>query len=114
MIDIHASLKQLATLRDERAQTAAALDEQIASLQQERDRLTKDINMDIKAVESEIREAVLGLGHTVKDDVLMAVWNKGRIKWDTKGLDGYAVANPEVGAFRSVGEPSVTIREVRR
>ena len=66
----------------------------------------------INSLTADIKDKVIKNGTTVKGTLLMAVWNKGRISWDTKGLDGYAVAHPEMSAFRSVGEPSVTIRSV--
>lgn len=61
---------------------------------------------------AEIKEDVIKSGTTVKGKYLMAVWNKGRISWDTKGLDGYAVAHPEMSAFRKEGDPSVTLRKI--
>ncbi len=42
----------------------------------------------------------------------MAIYSKGRMSWDGKRLDGYATAHPEILAFRSEGQPSVSIREV--
>lgn len=41
---------------------------------------------------------------------MMAVWSKGRVTWDGKGLGGYMVAHPEIEAFRREGKPSVSIR----
>lgn len=60
---------------------------------------------------NQIKNEVIAAGSTIKGSNLMAVWNKGRVSWDTKGLDGYAVAHPEMSAFRSVGSPTVTIRK---
>lgn len=59
----------------------------------------------------EIKNAVLLSGKTAKTDYLMAVYNKGRDTWDGKGLDGYAVAHPEIRAFKTTGSPTVVIRE---
>jgi len=64
----------------------------------------------IAALEAEIKDAVVNQGATVKGEFLMAVYNKARASWDTKGLDGFAVAHPEIRAFQSFGKPSVTIR----
>jgi hypothetical protein len=66
----------------------------------------------INNLTAEIKDDVLKGNSTVKGNYLMAVWNKGRISWDTKGLDGFAIAHPEMAAFRKEGEPSVTIRKV--
>jgi hypothetical protein len=62
------------------------------------------------SIETNIRQQVLALGNTAKGARLMAVYNKGRTSWDTKGLDGFAAAHPEMERFRKTGEPSVTIR----
>ena len=68
------------------------------------------IDAGISALESEVKAAVIQAGATVKGAHLQAVYTKGRVSWDTKGLDGYLVAHPEMAAFRKEGAPSVTIR----
>lgn len=62
--------------------------------------------------EAAIKAAVLTQGQSVRGARLLAVFNKGRTSWDTKRLDGYAVAHPEIAAFRSVNAPTVTIRSI--
>jgi hypothetical protein len=84
----------------------AALDE----IEAEFGQMSEGANGNIAALEAEIKEAVTAHGETVKSEFLMAVYNKPRVSWDTKGLDGYAVAHPEVKAFQSFGKPSVSIR----
>ena len=74
---------------------------------QQADAIMKTINV----IESEVKLAVVTHGTTVKGQRFMAVYNKGRVSWDTKGLDGYAVAHPEIEIFRKQGEPSVSIRK---
>ena len=59
---------------------------------------------------AQIREQVLELGATVSGDFHQAIFTKGRVSWDTKALDGYAAAHPEVATFRKEGQPSVSIR----
>ncbi len=59
-----------------------------------------------------VKTYVLIFGATVKGAGLMAIYSKGRMSWDDKRLDGYATAHPEILAFRSEGQPSVSIREV--
>jgi len=61
---------------------------------------------------AEIKDEVVKAGQTIKGSCLMAVFAKGRVSWDTKSLDGYVVAHPEVEQFRKVGEPSVSIRKI--
>lgn len=67
----------------------------------------------IAALEAEVKQAVIQNGESVKATFLHAVWMKGRTSWDTKSLDGFAAAHPEILAFRKEGEPTVSIRAVR-
>lgn len=71
------------------------------------------LDADLARLETEIRAEVLATGTTAKGSSLICTWNKPRVSWDTKGLDGYAVAHPELNAFRKEGEPSTTIKAVR-
>jgi len=63
-------------------------------------------------LETSVRDEVVELGQSVKGIALQAVFMNGRISWDTKGLDGYIVAHPELEQFRKQGNPSVSIRKV--
>lgn len=85
---------QLKALADEYEPMFAVADEQIA-------RLTE-----------EVKAAVIAAGESVKGERLQAVWVKGRTSWDTKAIEGYSAAHPEIERFKKVGEPSVTIRTV--
>lgn len=53
---------------------------------------------------------VIAHGASVKGKRMQAVFTKGRITWDAKALDGYAINHPELFAFRAEGEPSVRLR----
>lgn len=64
-------------------------------------------------METTVKELVLNAGVTVKGERLQAVYAKGRVSWDAKGLEGYATAVPEIIRFRTEGAPSVSIREVK-
>lgn len=57
-----------------------------------------------------IKAAVTEHGASVKGSRAKAVFTKGRVTWDAKALDGYALRVPELFAFRSEGKPSVSIR----
>ena len=70
------------------------------------------IGNEIAALESAVKTAVLADGATVKGGALQAVFAKGRVTWDTKSLDGYCKAHPELEEFRKVGDPSVSIRKI--
>lgn len=64
-------------------------------------------------METTVKELVLNAGATVKGERIQAVYAKGRVSWDAKGLEGYAAAVPEILRFRTEGAPSVSIREVK-
>jgi hypothetical protein len=74
---------------------------------------SETIEQAIAALTDEIKRDVLAHGESMKGEHLQAVFVKGRTTWDGKRLEGYAAAHTEILAFRTVGEPSVTIRGVR-
>lgn len=106
------------------APAVAALEAQIAALEssilpaltvveeQYEDRLN-GMDIAVNAAETNVRIAVLVVAKSVKGTHLHAVYTQGRTSWDSRGLDGYAVAYPEVLKFRSIGEPSVSIRAAK-
>lgn len=70
-----------------------------------------DVNTRIGQVSGAVKTAVVTYGKTVSGDHLQAVYVKGRVTWDTKAIDGYAMNHPELFTFRKEGEPSVSIRK---
>ena len=62
-------------------------------------------------LEAEIKAEVLEAGRSVKGTYHSFVWSKPRVSWDTKALDGYAAAHPEIQQFRVEGSPSVSVRK---
>lgn len=90
-----------------------------AEIKQQIDEIEVEFMEDFEAIAESIKEAtalvkdaVLEGGETVKGEHLQAVWMKGRNKWNTEGLKGYAVENPNVLKFFTPGNPSVSIRKV--
>jgi hypothetical protein len=72
----------------------------------------KAASANIEELEASIKTAALAHGESVRGAGFQAVWNKGRLTWDSKGLNAYADEHPEVLQFRKEGEPSITIRKV--
>jgi len=66
----------------------------------------------ISELEVEIKEMVIVHGESVKGEHMMVSFNKGRASWDGKGLDGYAVAHPEILQFKKIGNPYGSIKNV--
>lgn len=71
------------------------------------------VNANLEKLQDEIEADVLAAGASVKGTHLQAIWMKGRVSWDTKALDGYAAAHPEIAPFRKEGQPTVSIRLVK-
>ena len=86
---------------------------QLAEIEAERAETMKSVAAGIETLREQIKAAVIANGSTVKGSMFQAVYVKGRDSWDTKALDGYAAAHPEIIQFRSTGNPSVTIRSVK-
>jgi hypothetical protein len=70
------------------------------------------VDQNIVDLETEIKRDVLASGATVRSTFLRAVWNKGRVTWDTKGMDDYAIFHPEILRYRKQGQPFVSITRV--
>lgn len=83
---------------------------QLAEIDAECQTTIGSLNDGMTQLEAEIKAEVIQAGASVKGANLQAVYNKGRVTWDTKALDGYAAGHPEIMPFRKVGDPSVSIR----
>lgn len=84
--------------------------EKIAEIEAEFSGRMNAVSDNISSLESDIKTAVVTLGNSVKGNDIQAVYVKGRISWDPKSLDGYAVGHPEILHFRKEGDPSVSLR----
>jgi hypothetical protein len=67
----------------------------------------------MEGLEGEIRAAVLEAGETLESDHLKAVWNKGRVTWNSRLLEGYAMAHPDILQARKEGAPTVSFRIIK-
>jgi hypothetical protein len=67
----------------------------------------------IEHLSEAVKRLVISQGRTVRGRYLQAVWHKPRVTWETKALDGYAAAHPEIKKFRKQGQPSVSIRYLK-
>lgn len=84
----------------------------IADIEAEFALKTAVVDEDISRVENEVKEFALSEMSTLKGSHLQAVYAKGRVTWDTKTLDGLAIAMPEICVARKTGAPSVSIRKI--
>ena len=113
LMDTKEMLDQLAELRTGRDLMETPYRMKMAELNAEMVDKTDEISTEIAELEAKIKAVVLNAGATVKSQYLQAVYSKPRVSWDTRALDGYAKANPDVLAFRKTGKSSVSIRTVK-
>lgn len=73
---------------------------------------TEAINTTADELEKQIKDYVKRLGETAKGDHVMAVFNRGRISWDNRKLEGMMSLIPQLAEARKEGEPSVSIRRM--
>lgn len=72
----------------------------------------EELRCEADLLEAQVRKVALSESRSIKGKLGQVVYAKGRVSYDVKSLDAYAVANPQVLAFRKEGEPSVSIRAV--
>jgi len=82
----------------------------LAEIDEEIDPIIEKVNSRNQELIKLIKAEVIAAGQTISGDHHQAVYSKARVSWDTKGLDGYAVAHPEILVFRSEGNPSVSLK----
>lgn len=87
------------------------IEEKLAEIDAEFYPKVEEILQQKSTLEAEIKQEVLQAGRTVKGTYHAFVWSKPRVSWDTKALDGYAAAHPEIAQFRTEGSPSVSVRK---
>lgn len=123
-MDILAELDHFADLRDQQAilnlkrnelrdVVLAPITLQLAEIDAEMAPMFENVGTALQDTELRVKSFTLEAGASIKGDRLMVVYAKGRTSWDGKRLDGYATAHPEITAFRTVGDPSVSIRNVK-
>ena len=86
--------------------------EKLAEIDAEFDPKAEQISQQKSMLEAEIKQEILNAGRTIKGTFHSFVWSKPRVSWDTKALDGYATAHPEIAQFRSEGAATVSVRKV--
>jgi len=82
----------------------------IDTIEQEYAAQAAELNRAIGELKSELTPLIVAIGATVKADGIQAIYSKPRVTWDTKALDGFAAAHPEIEKFRKIGNPSVSFR----
>ena len=83
---------------------------QLENIDREIDPIIEQFNTRAAELADLIKAEVIAAGETISGEHHQAVYSKPRVSWDSKGLEGYAVAHPEILVFRSEGNPSVSLR----
>jgi hypothetical protein len=82
----------------------------LENIDREIDPIIEQFNARAAELAELIKAEVIAAGETVSGDHHQAVYAKGRTSWDSKALEGYAAAHPEILVFRTEGKPSVSLR----
>ena len=85
----------------------AEIQEQVASVHAEFATQRAGAEANAKELKAEITKAIIAQGKSEKGLRLQCQYVAGRVTWDAKGVEGYALAHPELFAYKHEGEPSV-------
>ena len=96
-----------------KAEILATVQAELEALDAEYQPLLDSAGERAAALEAEVRREVIAYGASVKGSRLRAVYNRGRVSWDTPALDRYAEDHPELAGFRRQGEPFVSLTAVK-
>jgi hypothetical protein len=99
--------------QNKRAEILKHVQGALDSLDAEFEPLLKANSEAIQRLEAEIKNDVLRHGSSIYSEQLYAVYSR-RLSWDSKGLSHYAETHPELLQYRRQGDPTVSIRIVRR
>lgn len=100
--ELNAKLDLLAGLMTAVEEKKAAFEESIKN--------TTEAIADLQAA---VKAEVLARGESAKTDHITAIWNNGKTSWNSKLLEGYALAHPDILAAKKVGDPTVSFRLVK-
>ena len=124
MNNIAAKLEELADLRatadatridyeKKRTEILKAVQTELDALDAEYQPLLESAQTRADALETEIKDAVVHHGASVKGTRLYAMFFRGRVSWDREKLETYGKTHPEVMNFRKEGEPYVSLRATK-
>lgn len=88
----------------------AEIRQQIADIETEFAPQYNGVQETTARLESEIKADVISNGATIQGSILECTFAKGRISWDTKGLDEAIKVLPQLEQYKKQGEPYATIR----
>lgn len=107
---IEAKCQELVKLEGQLERKTKTLQRKIEALVEEQATKAGDLPDRIKALEDDIKRDCLLRGESVMTETVYdVIYSEGRVNWDKRGLEGYAVAHPELETFKKVGKPSAKL-----
>lgn len=82
----------------------------INGIEDEFDPAIRDAEEIARQLEDDIKGKVALYGSSIEGEHLKATYYKGRVSWDTKLLEGFALSHPEVLGCRKTGDPYTVIK----
>lgn len=117
LTELQAEFSEVEQSEDELIRDAIPADvqKQIASIRGVHTKKKNKLDKDIEATIKTIKALTLNHGSTVSGDGHMAVYSSPRKSWDSSKLEGYLIANDQSpDDFRTIGNPSISIRAVAK
>jgi hypothetical protein len=93
-----------------RAEVLKQVQAELDAIAAEYEPLLEAAEANAATLEGEVKNDVLLRGESVDNEHFHAIYMKGRVSWDSEGIQDYARAHPDVLQFRKTGQPSVSLR----
>ncbi len=97
-----------------RAEILKQIQAELDALDSEYKPILESAEENISTLENEIKTDVLLYGESISSGVYRATYTKGRVSWDTEGMEKYAASHADVLQFRKQGQPIVSLRIVNK
>jgi hypothetical protein len=104
----HEQLKQ--QVEAEREAVLSAVRAQLDALEAKYKEELEDAARAVEELEAEVKTEVLQCGQSARLGGVQAIYYRGAVTWDGKGLQQYVQNHPELERFRKVGQPRVVIK----
>jgi len=83
---------------------------ELSALDVEYDQMAEVAENKLSAIKAQVKELVIESGESIKGEFVQAIYSKPRTTWNSKALEGYAMAHPEILEARKIGKPSVRFK----
>ena len=108
---IQQKLNLLAELQQQEDEISHPYHEQIAKIEASIEEAISELSSQKELLTTEIKQECLEFGKSVSGTILQVLFVKGRVSWDSKGLEGFSLTHPEILQLRKEGKPSTRIQK---